>query len=128
MTVFPCFVFSSNKITRLHCRVLNAHGTSSKLTLTHFSLIFHFYTTWKRQESLVFYRFQEVQKWNIWLKWVKDTPERRHSAVFLLWLVYIQKKKHRVYYSGFFIYSFGHTFARWALDHHLCRFKPCLNL
>ena len=40
-------------------------------TLTHFSPMFHFYTTWKRQKTLVFWRSQVVETWNIGLKLLK---------------------------------------------------------
>ena len=40
--------------------------------LNYFIPTFHFFTPWKRQKNpLVFWRFQEVKKWNIGLKWVK---------------------------------------------------------
>ena len=42
-------------------------------TLTHFCPMLHFYPhPPKKIVRKVFWRFQEVLKWNIWLKWVKN--------------------------------------------------------
>ena len=47
---------------------------SELLHSTHFSSISHLYTPWKRQKTYGFWRFQGVQKCDIGLKWVEDTP------------------------------------------------------
>ena len=53
---------------------INDSSSPSLNSLTHFSPVSHFYTPWKRQKNLVFWRFQGVKKCDTGLKWLKISP------------------------------------------------------
>ena len=111
MTVFPYFiVFSCNKRTGFQCPVLNVCGMSSKLPLIHFSPKFHFLYPLKTSENL----------------WLKTTQSYVILLSFFLALSTLRKKTLSTLLWNF-IYSFEHTFTRWALGFRLSRLKHCLN-
>ena len=65
-TISNCFWTWNGKNIILRFRTF----TKIKTELTHFSSMSHFYTPWKRQKTLVLWRFQGLQKCGIELKWV----------------------------------------------------------
>ena len=54
-----------SKISSCHFEI------SVKMLLTYFTSMFYFHTPWTRHETIDFWRFQGVYKWNISMKLVK---------------------------------------------------------